>query len=98
MFRSVGSIVAGLVLCACAVGLVVLDIHVSRGALPRAEPETRVASAQMLVFVPAAARGQPSGYLDGRPVPSGLMTPIIVRWRGGEPGNTVVARAASVIP
>ena len=96
MFRIPRSAAAALVLCAFAAGLVIVNAHVSRGSLPRAEALTRVASAQVLVFLPTD--GQPAGYLDGRPVPSGLTTPIIVRWRGGDSSNIVVAQTASFIP
>jgi hypothetical protein len=96
MFRISRSAAAALVLFAFAAGLVVVNAHVSRGKLPRAEALTRVASAQVLVFLPSG--GQPAGYLDGRPVPSGLTTPIIVHWRGGDAGNIVVAQTASLIP
>lgn len=98
MFRISRSATAALVLSVIAAGLVTANVHVSRGTLPRSEALTRVASAQMLVFVPYDARSQPVGYIDGRPVPSSLTTPIIVRWRGGDTGNMVVAQTTRVIP
>lgn len=98
MFRITRSAAAAFALSVVAAGLVTANVHVSRGALPRSEALTRVASAQMLVFVPADAHSQPVGYIDGRPVPSSLATPIIVRWRGGDTSNIAVAQTTRVIP
>jgi len=97
MFR-LNRTAAALVLGVVAAGFATANVHISRGALPRTEALTRVASAQMLVFVPTDSRSQSAGYLDGRPVPSGLTTPIIVRWRGGDSSNVAVAQTARLIP
>lgn len=92
MFRMSRSAVAAALLCVCAAGLVFTSIHASRGKLPRAEALTRVASAQVLVFVPTDNRSRSVEHFDGRPVASSMITPLVVRWRDGEPGNIVVAQ------
>jgi hypothetical protein len=44
-------------------------------------PPTRVAAADGLILHSIEGGVQASGYIDGRPVPSGLKMPIVIRWK-----------------
>ncbi|MGH6644615.1 MAG: hypothetical protein ACRED3_18150 [Bradyrhizobium sp.] len=42
---------------------------------------TRVASADTLILHSIEGGVQASGYIDGRPVPSGFRMPLVIRWQ-----------------
>lgn len=51
-------------------------------ALAQSTREERIREAAVEVLVPVVEGGlRPGGYVDGRPIPSGYVAPIIIRWQ-----------------
>jgi hypothetical protein len=87
MLRLISSVGAVLALGVFGAGFYTVGTHTVQNPLARAEPGSRVAAANMLVFLSVDKQTQQAGYLDGRPVPSGLTMPIIVHVKPKEAAN-----------
>jgi hypothetical protein len=79
MLRLISSAGVVLALGVFGAGFYTVGTRTVQNPLARSEPTSRVAAANMLVFLSVDKQTQQAGYLDGRPVPSGLTMPIIVR-------------------
>jgi hypothetical protein len=87
MLRLISLVGVTLALGAFGAGFYTVGTHTVQNPLARAEPGSRVATANMLVFLSVDKQTQQAGYLDGRPVPSGLTMPIIVHVKPKEAAN-----------
>ncbi len=101
MLRMISSAGVALALGVFGAGFYTVGTHTVQNPLARAEPGSRVAAANMLVFLSVDKQPQQAGYLDGRPVPSGLTMPIIVHVKPKEAssdGNKGIAQPVVVTP
>lgn len=87
MLRLISAAAVMLALGAFGAGFYTVGTHTVQNPLARAEPGSRIAAANMLVFLSVDKQSQQAGYLDGRPVPSGVTMPIIVHVKPKEATN-----------
>jgi hypothetical protein len=78
MLRLISSAGVALALGVFGAGFYTVGTHTIQNPLARAEPGSRASTANMLVFLSVDKQSPQAGYLDGRPVPSGLNMPLIV--------------------
>ena len=98
MLRLISSAGVALALGVFGAGFYTVGTHTVQNPLARSEPTSRVAAANMLVFLSVDKQTQQAGYLDGRPVPSGLTMPIIVRVKPKDaPEGTKTVRQPVVV-
>jgi hypothetical protein len=87
MLRLISAAAVMLALGVFGAGFYTVGTHTVQNPLARAEPGSRIAAANMLVFLSVGKQSQQAGYLDGRPVPSGVTMPIIVHVKPREASN-----------